>query len=183
MLKPLLAAAALLVATATTAPAHDASVSLGHGFECKDPMRWADRYDTHTARIVMDNADEEVTLLVTDRVLALQLSDRTMHTVDRELHRKAREHDADEDDNALAEALRSAVVGAVRSLLDHSLVCPLDEIRDVRYESGRLVILARDGREVFENIDHDDEDVLASFEPSDARIFVREFHRLRNRAR
>lgn len=181
MFRRLLLAAALVTVAATAAHARDASISLGPGFDCKEPMRWDDRLETRGARIVMDNSDEAVTLIVTDHVMALQLSDRTMHRVDRELHQKEHEHDG--DDNAVGDALRSAVIGAVRSLLDHSIVCPLDEIRDVRYENGRLVIVGLDGRELFERIDHDDDDVLTTFEPADARIFVREFHRMRARAR
>lgn len=181
MLRRLLLATALVMLAATAAHAREATISLNHGFECKEPMRWADRLETRGARIVMDNSDEEVTLLVTDRVMALQLSDRTMHKVDRELHQKEHAHDADDD--AVGDALRSAVIGAVRSLLDHSIVCPLDEIRDVRYEDGRLVIVGRDGHELFERVDHDDADVLTTFVPADARLFVREFHRMRERAR
>jgi hypothetical protein len=175
MLKPLLLAA-LLTSTLTGPPAH-ASVRFGDGFDCGEPLRWADRHDVRDARIAITTEDGKVTLLLTRHLLAMQLSERTMHKVESELHRKQHAHD--EDDNVLADALRTAVIGAVRALLDHSAECPVSEIRDVRYEGGRLVIVARKGDRLFDRLDVDDRDVLECFDARDAQDFVREFRRLR----
>jgi hypothetical protein len=50
----------------------------------------------------------------------------------------------------------------------------------VSYEDGRLLFTARDGRQIFEDVDMDDSDVTASFSERDARKFVREFRRLKH---
>ena len=46
--------------------------------------------------------DGKVTLLLTDRVVAFQLSDRTMRKIDRELHRSRHEGDDEREHQPLA---------------------------------------------------------------------------------
>lgn len=155
--------------------AHDNSgISLG-SFDCDDPMRWGPRHSTQASRIAITTEDGKVTLVLTDGVVAMQLSDRTMRKLDRKLH-KARHED---DDGPIGDAIRTAIIGSVRSLLDHSAECPVRELRDVRYEDGRLEFVTRSGERAFEHLEVDDEDVLEAFDPRDAMAFVREFRRLR----
>ena len=171
-------ASILLLALLPAGPAlaHESrGVRVNH-FDCDDPLRWAARHDAARARHAITTEDGKVTLVLTDRVVAFQLSDRTMRKLDRELHRARHE---DDDDGGIGEAIRTAVLGTVRSVLEHSAECPVRELRDVRYEDGRLVFVARDGERLFENFEVDDDDVLESFDPRDAREFVRQFHRLR----
>ncbi len=151
-------------------------VQIGDIHCCDAPVRWGPRYDTGDSRIAITNEERKVTLLLTDDVVAFQLSNRVMHKVDRELHHARYE---DDDDGAIGDAIKSAVIGAVRSLLHHSAECPVRELRDVRYEHGRLVFVTRDGDRAFERLDVDHEDVLETFDAGDARAFVREFRRLR----
>lgn len=158
--------------------AHEkASIRLNPDFDCNEPTRWAQRHAAGEARIAITTEDGKVTLLLTDRVVAIQLSDRTMRKLDRELHRAR--HEDEDDDGPLGEAIKAAVIGAVKSMLDHSAECPLRELRDVRYEDGRLEIIARDGDRIFDRLEVDDDDVLESFDARDAEAFVREFHRLK----
>ena len=144
------------------------------------PAAWGHRHDVRHARIQILNHDRSVSLLLTDDVVAFQLSDRAMRKVDRELER-AREED--EDGFVLATVFKGAVLGGVRSLLDHSLECPLDELRDVRIRDGQLEFLDRDGRRVFDGIREDGEPLLASFSDADQRAFVDAFHHRRDRWR
>src|SRR5262249_22986425 len=81
---------------------------------CKTPARWADRHDVGDSRIAITTHGDEATLLLTDDVVALQLSNRLFHDVTRNL-RKAEKED---DENVLAQVLKSAVLGSVRALLD-----------------------------------------------------------------
>jgi hypothetical protein len=113
-------------------------------------------------------------LVLTRRIVAVQLSDRMMHKIDRELRLKE-----DEDDGVLAEAIKSAVIGSVRAILDHSLQCPLDELRDAEYRHGRLVLTTQEGKRLFAHIDVEDRNVMESFSEGNAQAFVREFHRLK----
>lgn len=147
---------------------------------CDEPSRWGPRYAAHQSRFAITSRDDKVTLVLTDRVVAFQLSDRVMRKLDRDLRRERQE---DDDDGPIGEAIKVAVIGVVRSMLDHSAECPVRELRDVRYEDDRLVFVTREGDRAFDRFEVDDEDVLESFDPRDAREFVRQFHRLKASAR
>ena len=165
-----------------------AGVSFAHGHgrhgmsfgdcEVAPPAAWRPRHDTGRARHVMVTRDGAVELLLTPRRVALQLSDRTMREIDREMDREL-----EDEDGVLADAIKSAVIGGVRALLRHSLECPLDELRDARYRDGRLELVTVDGERVFEDVEIDDRDLLESFRAQDAQAFVEEFHRLKRRGR
>jgi len=177
-MKPAVLAFALLaLLPASPMAAHaDTCVSFGRGFDCDEPMRWSKRHDTSRDRNAITTRNGKVTLVLTQRVVALQLSDRTMRKIDRKLH-QARNQDDGAD--AIGEAFKVAALSSVRSLLDHSAECPLDELRDVRYVDGRMEFISRDGEPVFRHVRMDDDDALEAFDPDDAADFVREFRRLK----
>jgi hypothetical protein len=114
-------------------------------------------------------------LITRDRV-AVQLSARVLRYLDRDLHREK-----DDEDGLFARVIKGAVLGGLRELLDHSIECPLDELRDVRYRDGRLELIAKDGDRVLEDLKINDREVLESFSDADARAFVHEFRRLKGR--
>lgn len=157
---------------------HDAPSASGTPACCESPARWADRYDTRDARLAIDSEDGDVTLLITDRVVAFQLSDRTMRKVRRELR-----NEQDEEDNPIARAVLAVVASSMRTLLNHSAECPVRELRDVQYHHGRLVFSAEDGDVVFGDLDLNDREVTESFSDADARRFVAEFQRVKRRLR
>jgi hypothetical protein len=142
------------------------------------PARWAPRHDVRDARLSITNREGNVTLLLTDEVVAIQFSERTL----RDIHRQMRE-DEDTQDNAIARALASAVMSGVRTLLDHSAECPVRSLHDAALVDGRIVFTAVDGEHVLEGMKVDDREALASFAPEDARAFVRECERLRRQKR
>jgi hypothetical protein len=173
------AALAFLLLTLVPAPAalahrHHAIVTGSCCHDLDSPVFWAPRCDIEAARFAITSQNKSVDLVLSRRVVALQLSDRVMHKLDRELR-----HAEDEDEGFLADAIKSAVLGGVRALLDHSLQCPLDELRDAECRHGRLVITSEDGERVFASIEIDDDSVMESFSEWDAQAFVREFHRLK----
>lgn len=143
---------------------------------CESPARWGARHDLEDARIAITTEEGDVTLLLTRRVVALQLSDHCFHKVNRELRRQR-----EDQDNPIAEAIQTVVISSVRALLDHSAECPVREIRDVTYRDGRLVFVTEDGDSLFEKVEVNDSEVMASFSEADAREFVREFRRLKSR--
>jgi len=142
-----------------------------------DHVRWSGHRDPADARFAITTEDGKVTLLLTDHVVAVQLSERMVHKVRRELRDKRE----DQEDNALGMAIASAVIGTVEHLIDDSFVCCVSDLRDVSYDHGRLRFTARNGESVFEDADVCDTDVMASFSERDARSFVREFRRLKGR--
>lgn len=149
-----------------------------HSNGCDAPMRWASRHDPHDAHIAITTEDGDATLLLTDRVAAMQLSDQALDRVRRKLRREE-DQDRGEDVMGLGGAIRTVVFTAVRELLDHSAELPVRDLRDVDYSDGRLHFVTTSGREAFEGIDVHDRDVVASFRERDAMAFVREFHRLK----
>jgi hypothetical protein len=173
-LVPTLLLLAVLAAVAPSlAHASGQRVSFGCGSCGDSPVEWAPRHPVAASRLAITTTNRSITLLLTDDEVAMQLSDPAFHKATRDLRRDAGEH----DDNVLGEAIRTAVVAGVGSLLDHSARCPLSELRDVTYANGRLALTSVNGRPVYQDADTDDEDVLASFSERDARAFVREFQR------
>lgn len=139
-------------------------------------VHWSDRQDPSDARIAITTEGGEITLLLTDRDVVFQLSDRTFRKVNRELK------DAEEEqDQWFASVIVTAVTGTVRELLDHGLVCRVRDLRDVSYDDGRLVFTDRHGRAVFGDQDACDSDAQRAFSERDARNFVREFRRVKAR--
>lgn len=137
-------------------------------------VHWRDRMDPDRARCAITTEDGDVTLLLTDRYVAFQLSERTLGKVRRELR------DAeDEQDNWLASIIVTTVTATVREVLDHSFVYHVRDLREVSYEDGSLVFISRNGRVLFSDEGCCDSDVTRAFSESDALAFVREFRKLK----
>lgn len=177
-LAPVLLLALTLPAVPALARERGTSVSMNSSC-CDEPSRWSDRHAPADRRFEIITENGKVALLLTREVVALQLSDRTMHKVDRELRSKEREH----RDQPLADAIAGAVIGSVRALLDHSAECDLRDVRSVDYRGGRLVFIANDGSRLFERLEIDDDRVLEGFSERDAAQFIREFRLAKSRAR
>lgn len=168
-----LALTLLTLVPAATALARDHDLDSPHLSMncCEDPTRWASREDTRDAIQVITTDDGDVSLLLMPREVALQFSDRTW----KKINRKLRDKDDQDEDNALADAIKAAVISSVRSMLDHSVQCRIRDIEDVRYRNGRLEIVAENGKHLFRRLEVNDRDVMTAFTESDARAFVRAF--------
>jgi hypothetical protein len=167
---------AAMLAFPLSVSARPHALRLGPAISCdpESPVEWGDRHDLRGARCAVLTQDRAVALVLTRDVVAVELSDRYLRDLDREMDRER-----DDDDGVIAQAIKDAVLDGVRSVLDHSLECPLDELSDVRYRAGRLELLTRDGGSVFDDLEVDGRRVLESIPEHEARAFVREFHRLR----
>ena len=140
---------------------------------CSAPVHWSARHTEPDARLAITTESGQIQLVLTDDAVSMQLSDRVLHKIRRKMR------DEQDDDNALAQTIRVAVLSSVRAVLDHSAEVSIDDIRDVDYQHGRLRIFARNGERLFENTSVDDRNVMADFSDRDAREFVREFRRLK----
>lgn len=166
------AALCLAAASPATAQHHHGDIQI-HGHAGLSPRHWGQRHDPRTARVAIDNNDNSVTLLITRDMVALQLTDRMLRQVDHEM-------DADrEDDGAIARFISNAIINRVSSMLRRSVEYRLEELRDVQYRDGRLIITTDDGDCAFDHIEVNDRDVSEAFSPADAQRFVREFHALK----
>lgn len=143
-----------------------------------DHVHWANHHDASAARVAITTQDGKVTMLLTERDVVLQLSDRTVHRVRRQLRDKKEE----QEDNWFAYAFVSAVEGTVSGLIDNSMECRLRDVRDASYENGRIVLTGRDGKDMFSKTEVCDSDVMAAFSERDARNFVREFRKVKARS-
>jgi len=175
---PVLALSALLLL-----PAH-AALAQGHGIHIeinddddhdgdRSPVRPGPRHDLREAEFAMTTRDDVASLLLTRRVLALQLTERGLARIGREMD------DDDEEDGVVARFVASVVRSSVRGVLRHSLQIPIADIRSVDYRGGHVVITTEDGDRVFEEVEIDDTDVMERFSRRDAEAFVRRFHALK----
>jgi len=130
------------------------------------PTRMAQRHGTD-ARFAIASEDGDAELVITRQVVAVQLSDRGLARVRKQLGTARNTNDA----NPLG-WFQDAIVAAVGSFVEHCAECPLSAVQDARYVDGRIVVLADDGKPVFGHIDVDGKDVMASFAEKDARRFV-----------
>lgn len=110
---------------------------------------------------------------LTDETLYLSLSDEMLREVDREI--KTETEDVGEFGAAIAEAVRSGV----NTLLSNQLASGLDEVQDVRYEGGRLLIEWEDQEQRFTDISINGAPLETQFRPEDAQGFVEAFQRLK----
>ena len=149
-----------------------------NALHCDEPCRIASRTDPRDARLAMTTEDGDASLLITDDVVALQLSDRALKRARTQLREEERD-----DDNVVAAAIKAVVVSAVRSLLDHSIECPLRDVRSAEWRDGRLVLTGVDGASLFDGVDVDGHDVMEGFSERAAREFVREFRHAKDRLR
>lgn len=174
----------LMIALATATPAAPAMAlgTDGPSFSascCDPPVRWVPRHDPRDARLAITTQQGEATLVLTDRVVAVQLSDRTLRKVKRDL----RKEQCEDDDNVIASAIKTAVVGAVEAFLDRSAEVSVRDVRDVSLRDGRLVFTTEKGGEIFDQIDVNDDEVTSGFSERDARAFVQEFRLVKARIR
>ena len=174
---PLLAAALLL------APAHDLAAQGRHGsrVEVSDhDGRMGPRRTLSQTDFAITTTNHMASLMLVDGKVAMQLTDRALRDIGRDMDQDARE---EEDEGFLARTIANAVRNSVGSMLRRSIEYPVSEIESVEYRRGRLVFTTEDGEEIFENVEVNDTELMEAFSPSDAQAFVREFRALKARTR
>jgi hypothetical protein len=182
---PVLALSALLLIPAHSAVAsaqrHGTHIEIDDGDHHDSPARPGPRHDLRDARFAITTTDDVASLLLTRRVLALQLTDHGLGRIGREMDED--DDDGDGDGGFIGRMVASVVKSSVRSILRRSLEIPIDDVRSVDLRGGRLVITTEDGDRVFEQVEIDDTDVMESFSRRDAEEFVRQFRALKARSR
>src|SRR5215831_1122608 len=78
---------------------------------CNPPSHLAPRGDSRDAKFLINTEDGCASLILTNDLVAMQLTDRAFRDVDRHL-----DDIEDEDDNVLAHSIKAVVLGSVRSL-------------------------------------------------------------------
>jgi hypothetical protein len=139
--------------------------------------RVVERQPLRRASSAIETRGGEVALLLIDRHLVMQLTDRGLNKIDRDMA-----NDAKKEESGFARFVSGMVRSGVRTLLDRGIEYPLSELREARYERGRLMLIGRDGDEVFKDVQVNDIQVMESFSPAEARAFAARVNQARRRA-
>ena len=120
--------------------------------------------------------DGNIELGVTDSVLYSRLSAE----LQREIETEMKEETADQ--TGLGGTIARAVTGAVAEGLAMAVSVPLSDIRDVRYEDGRVVIeMETGGPSPFDRSQNDDEPMLEQFDAEAGRRLADAFDKAASR--
>ncbi|NBC64189.1 MAG: hypothetical protein GVY07_00830 [Bacteroidetes bacterium] len=157
----------LLVIPSQTAAQHN-DIFKGHDDLDADIT---DRMLHDDAEFAMTTHEGSVDLMLTDKSIVIQFSDRFLSDLDNEIRSEA------DEASVLAEVLTSMISSGVNSLLNHALEIPLREIRQVYYKDGTLHIIDYDGEEIFGELEVDDVYIMEDFTRRDALQFVTEAER------
>lgn len=120
--------------------------------------------------------DGHIELGVTDAVLFSRLSESLRDEIQSEMDNETA------DETGLGGTIARAVTGAVAEGLAVTVSVPLDQVRDVRYENGRVEIEMVDGQpSPFENAKTDDEPMLSRFTDAAGRRLADAFDKATGR--
>lgn len=126
--------------------------------------------------ISIRNDDDEVDLVLTAESVYLQLSAEKLAEIKAEFD----DERADEEDNALASAIKSVVLDNVEKFLEMRIEYPLEEIESMYWDDGEIVIEVEDEHFIsFDDVHGDDGNILETFDEGDALEFIEAFEKIR----
>ena len=120
---------------------------------------------------VESNTGNEMEIGVTDEVVFLRLTESARAEVEKEMEREMPE-------DGFGASIGRAVTGMVSNVLDMTVQIPLEEVDDMRYENGRLV-LDSDVREANFEINDNDAKNGIEFDEDAAERLIDAFERAR----
>ncbi|HYC60557.1 MAG TPA: hypothetical protein VEK79_13410 [Thermoanaerobaculia bacterium] len=119
------------------------------------------RRNVRDARLAIQTRDRSTVLLLTDSVIAIQLTDATLAKMEPE-----------DDKTGFLEELLAA---GVRVAIGKSVEVPIASIRSIDYRDGALHIVSDQNKPVFTNVKVNGTDVLRDFSRADAERFMKAF--------
>jgi hypothetical protein len=122
----------------------------------------------------IQTTDDAMKLGLTDEAIYMRFSDETLRKIDREMEEEAGEREG------IAGAITSAVTGAVSKGLRTRISFVHENIRDIRWEEGRLVVELENGEHAFGDMEVEDEDVTRKFDEDDVREFIEEWRAVKD---
>jgi hypothetical protein len=139
--------------------------------------RVVQRMPLKQARHAITTQDGAASLLLTERAIVLQLTDRELERIG------STESEKQEGQGVLARMFESMVRGGVRVLLNHGIEYPLSDLADARYENGRLFFVRNNGERIFEDVRINETEMMEGFASRDARAFVARFREAKSKGR
>jgi hypothetical protein len=118
------------------------------------------RHDVRDARLAITSHDGSAMFLLTDDVVAMQLTDAALARMQSEEKKK--------ESNFLEELL----VAGVKLAVGKSIEYPIANIRSVDYRDGALRLIGTDDKPVFTNVKVNGTDVLRDFSRADVMRFA-----------
>lgn len=118
--------------------------------------------------ISINTTDGKMTLTLAHDTVSMGLSDSVLTDVKKQMAKD------DTSEHGIAGAFSGFIKKTVSSALHGRVAYPVQDLKDVKYEGGRLVFTYRQPREMkFEDVtvDHDRK-AIASFAPADAQHFA-----------
>jgi hypothetical protein len=159
-MKTLTCALALLLC-AGSASAGEKKQGISISFNSEDSRtRLAARHDAREARLAVSTRNGAAVLLLTNDVVAVQLTDATLAKVETE------------DD---ANFLEELIVSGVRLAVGKSVEYPIAHIRSAEIRDGALALTSDQGKPVFDNVKVNGENVTHDLSTGDAAKFVNAF--------
>ncbi len=126
--------------------------------------------------ISISNNENEVDLVLTTESLYLQLSAEKLAEIQAEFD----DERADEEDNALASAIKNMVLDNVEKFLQERIEYSLDEIESMYWDDGEIVIEVEDENFIsFDDVHGDDGNILETFDEEHALEFIEAFEKIR----
>ena len=87
---------------------------------------------------------------------------------------------AEEEDNALASAIKNVVLDNVEKFLQERIEYSLEEIESIYWDDGEIVIEVENENYIsFDDIEGDDGNILETFDEDDALDFIEAFEKIR----
>ena len=126
--------------------------------------------------ISISNNENEVDLVLTTESLYLQLSAEKLAEIQAEFD----DERADEEDNALASAIKNMVLDNVEKFLQERIEYSLDEIESIYWDDGEIVIEVEEENFIsFDDVHGDDGNILETFDEEHALEFIEAFEKIR----
>jgi len=120
------------------------------------------------AEFMITNRENSVDLVLTSESVVVQFTDDFLDELEKEI-----EHEnSAPDESHLADIIRSAVSSGVRTMLSKAISVPYSEIESIHYEYGRIILMDKNGEELFTNLEVSDTDIMEDFKRRDAKRFV-----------
>jgi hypothetical protein len=157
-----IAMCALVLLLSSTAVSAQEGISIS--FDSEDSRtELGPRHDVGDARMAITSRDGSTVLLLTDDVVAMQLTDRALAQVDSKKKEK--------ETNFLEELLVAGVRLAVGKSIEH----PIENIRSIDHRDGALRVIGSDNKPVFTEVKVNGTDVLRAFSRADVTRFANAF--------
>lgn len=124
-----------------------------------------DRERAEVARFSIVSRDGQAQLLLMDTTIVAQMTDRGL------AHMSSREA-TDTIKGAANRLFARMALGALTPLFDHGIAYHLRDLRDARYENGRLLLIRANGEEVFRDVEIGKGPLMEAFSAADANAFA-----------